>query len=131
MSAVIQHYDEDLFPEPFAFRPSRWLGPDGASKELDRYLVPFSKGTRQCGGINLAWMELYLALSSIVMRLSVKGEVEPGKELVQLEYFVGALVVRNIPKHERQSGILTVLITGRKVRGPLRTSTKKLEVLAL
>lgn len=94
MSAAIQHYDEDLFPEPFAFRPSRWLGPDGASKELDRYLVPFSKGTRQCGGINLAWMELYLALSSIVMRLSVKGEVEPGKELVQLEYFVGALVVR-------------------------------------
>jgi cytochrome P450 len=97
MSAWVGQYDPHIFPEPHEFRPSRWLdsaggcgGPDG---DLDRYLVAFSKGTRACGGVNLAYLEMYLALAAMVVRFRVKGEAEPGKEMVLLDQFVGLLKV--------------------------------------
>lgn len=39
--------NDKLFPEPKAFRPDRWID----HPELDRYFVPFGKGSRQCMGI--------------------------------------------------------------------------------
>nr|POE87791.1 palmitoyltransferase akr1 [Quercus suber] len=44
------------------FDPNRWLG----SERLDRYLVTFSKGTRSCVGINLAYAEMYLGIAAVV-----------------------------------------------------------------
>ena len=43
------HDNPDLFPEPGSFKPERWLGEKG--KELERWNVAFSKGTRNCIGI--------------------------------------------------------------------------------
>ena len=52
MSSVIMHANQDIFPEPDNFRPERWLNEDGTRrKELEGYLISFSKGTRQCLGI--------------------------------------------------------------------------------
>jgi hypothetical protein len=100
MSAWVEQFDEEIFPEPEEFKPSRWLGPDngtsGPSGDLDRYLVAFSKGTRQCGGMNLAYMEMFLALAAMIIRFRVNGEAEPGKEMVQKEQFVGLLQVRDL-----------------------------------
>lgn len=39
--------NEHIFPEPKAFRPERWM----ETPALDRYFVPFGKGSRQCLGI--------------------------------------------------------------------------------
>lgn len=39
--------NEEIFPEPREFVPERWIG----HPELERYFVPFGKGTRQCLGI--------------------------------------------------------------------------------
>jgi len=42
----------DIFPEPEVFRPERWLDKNGKlSTSLDKYLVAFGKGSRQCLGI--------------------------------------------------------------------------------
>ena len=41
------HFNKDVFPEPRAFIPERWL----KDAELDRWLVSFSKGPRSCLGI--------------------------------------------------------------------------------
>lgn len=49
MGTTIVHTNEDIFPNSGSFIPERWTGPNG--KELERYLVPFSKGARQCLGI--------------------------------------------------------------------------------
>ena len=52
MSSVIMHANQDIFPEPDEFRPERWLTENGTRrKELEGYLISFSKGTRQCLGI--------------------------------------------------------------------------------
>ena len=66
MTAILLHENETIFPEPHTFRPERWL--HGSQDRLQRYLVPFSRGTRGCLGINLAWAEMYLTLASVFRR---------------------------------------------------------------
>ncbi len=39
--------NSDIFPDPKAFIPERWVD----HPELDKYFVPFGKGSRQCAGI--------------------------------------------------------------------------------
>lgn len=46
MTSVLIHHDMSLFPDSRAFRPERWL----EMPRLDRYLVPFPTGSRQCLG---------------------------------------------------------------------------------
>lgn len=69
------HNDEELFPASHTFDPSRWLndarGPDGI-KPLTSYLANFSKGTRQCLGIHLAYAEMYIGLANAFRRLDFK-----------------------------------------------------------
>ncbi|KAL4956624.1 cytochrome P450 [Aspergillus filifer] len=55
------HYNERVFPDPKAFKPERWLATEKGDRE--RYLNPYSRGTRACIGINLAQMQLRLTLS--------------------------------------------------------------------
>ncbi|OJD31473.1 cytochrome p450 [Diplodia corticola] len=65
-SAYSVHYDESVWgPDAREFRPERWLTDD--AKHLANYLVTFSKGSRQCIGINLAEAEL-LAMFAHVFR---------------------------------------------------------------
>lgn len=66
MTAVLLHENEDIFPDPKIFRPERFLGPD--QKRLLHYLSPFSRGTRSCVGINLAWAQMRLTLASVFRR---------------------------------------------------------------
>jgi cytochrome P450 len=61
MSAALLHHDENTFPKSRDFIPERWI----ETPHLDKYLVSFSKGSRQCIGINLAYAEMYLALARI------------------------------------------------------------------
>jgi cytochrome P450 len=61
MSALLIHENEELFTDAKTFRPERWLNNDS----LQRYLVTFSRGSRSCLGINLAWAEMYLIIAKI------------------------------------------------------------------
>lgn len=70
MSHYIQHTDVERFPDPFAFKPDRFLGGKGA-KTL-RYLVPFGRGPRMCLGMNLAWSEMYLSFASLIGRVDME-----------------------------------------------------------
>lgn len=45
------HMDPDIFPEPDNFDPERWIRARELGQPLDRYLVAFSRGSRQCIGI--------------------------------------------------------------------------------
>ncbi|KAI8159443.1 hypothetical protein K4K49_004087 [Colletotrichum sp. SAR 10_70] len=69
MSAYIMHTDERLFPEPSKFLPERWLDESGQRKKgLERFLLTFSKGSRQCLGMQLAYCELHVAVAAVVLR---------------------------------------------------------------
>jgi cytochrome P450 len=47
MTAYDVLMNEKVFPEPRTFRPERWIEDTG----LERFFVPFAKGSRQCLGI--------------------------------------------------------------------------------
>lgn len=52
MSSFLMHNNPALFPNPRSFSPERWLQPHAA--ELRKYIVSFSKGSRQCLGMKYA-----------------------------------------------------------------------------
>lgn len=77
MQSVLIHRNARLFPSPSEFVPKRWLD----NKSLDRYLVSFSKGSRQCVGINIAYAELYTVLASVFRvygSVDAKGDGDVG-----------------------------------------------------
>lgn len=63
MTTLSVHTDETIFPEPWTFKPERWLGQKGAAKR--KYQMAFNKGGRNCVGINLAHAEMFLALAAV------------------------------------------------------------------
>jgi cytochrome P450 len=60
-SPYLLHMDPTIYPDPFAFRPERWI----ENPKLTRYLFAFGRGSRNCLGMNLATSELYLGLAMI------------------------------------------------------------------
>lgn len=72
------HHDEQIFPNPFAFQPERWIADDkaGISAEsvarAEAAFAPFSIGSRGCIGKNLAYMEMTVTMARLLYRLEVK-----------------------------------------------------------
>ena len=61
MTPLLIHQNDNIFPDAYQFKPERWLGDDS----LQKYLLAFSRGTRSCTGVNLAWAELYLVMAKV------------------------------------------------------------------
>ncbi|KAL4897326.1 cytochrome P450 [Aspergillus ambiguus] len=64
--------DPNIFPDPHAFDPERWMRAAAKGERLDRYLVNFSKGSRICLGMNLAYAELFLVTAMIIRRFDLE-----------------------------------------------------------
>jgi cytochrome P450 len=69
-SIRVIHRRGDLYPEPAAFRPERFLG----ENPPDTYTwVPFGGGTRRCLGASFALMEMRIVLSRVLERCSLRA----------------------------------------------------------
>ncbi|KIW96936.1 uncharacterized protein Z519_02327 [Cladophialophora bantiana CBS 173.52] len=73
MSCSLIHLDPSIFPVPFEFAPERRLADP---QHLSRDLCSFSKGSRQCVGINMAYAQLHLCVADIFRRCG--GPSDPG-----------------------------------------------------
>ncbi|KAK7937318.1 cytochrome P450 [Apiospora aurea] len=71
MTTILMHYDEQLYPEPKRFAPERWTDVE-KRKKAEKTYAPFSRGTRSCLGMHLAWSELYMIIASVVLRFDLK-----------------------------------------------------------
>ncbi|KAL2408013.1 Cytochrome P450 monooxygenase [Exophiala dermatitidis] len=65
MTNALVLMDPDIFPDPDTFNPDRWLE---GGHSLEKYQVAFSKGSRQCLGMNLAYAEMYLSMAALWSR---------------------------------------------------------------
>jgi cytochrome P450 len=70
MSILLLHHREDLYPEPFAFRPERWLGHRPGNYEW----IGFGGGTRRCLGATLAMAEQRVVLDAMARRLDLRAD---------------------------------------------------------
>lgn len=70
MSILLLHHREDLYPEPFAYRPERWHGRQPGTYEW----IPFGGGIRRCLGAALAMAEQRVVMRKIVERLDLEAE---------------------------------------------------------
>ncbi|MCJ1462456.1 hypothetical protein MMC07_001058 [Pseudocyphellaria aurata] len=72
------HHNEDCFPDPFVYRPERFIEDEksGVSAadlaRAESALVPFSIGPRACVGKNLAYLELFVALARLLYLLDIR-----------------------------------------------------------
>jgi cytochrome P450 len=68
-SIRVVHRRGDLYPQPRAFRPERFLGPDAP----DTYTwIPFGGGTRRCLGASFALMEMRVVLRRVLERTDLR-----------------------------------------------------------
>ncbi len=67
VSILLLHHRDDLYPDPHAFRPERWLGRKPGTYEW----IPFGGGTRRCLGATLAMAEQRIVLETMVRSLDV------------------------------------------------------------
>ncbi|KAH6636502.1 cytochrome P450 [Chaetomium tenue] len=65
----VQRMDGEVFPEPDAFRPERWLEPKGDA-ERKRLFFAFANGGRGCVGKHLALAEMKLLLQAVYSRFT-------------------------------------------------------------
>ncbi|KAG2734364.1 hypothetical protein G9P44_002370 [Scheffersomyces stipitis] len=74
------HRQSDVFAEPDQFIPERWLQyenePDEVFrqriKRMQRYMMPFGKGIRMCLGMNLALIEMKMAIANLYWHYNSK-----------------------------------------------------------
>jgi cytochrome P450 len=62
LSAVIEHHNAQIYPDPFAFQPRRWLGPDTPKPSS---FFPFGIGARRCLGAAFAELQTRVTLAAI------------------------------------------------------------------
>jgi cytochrome P450 len=74
MTMLDIHFNEMLYSKPNDFVPERWLENrqtlDG--EWMEKNWIAFGKGPRNCLGINLAYMELTIALATFFRRFRCK-----------------------------------------------------------
>ncbi|KAI1318870.1 cytochrome P450 [Xylariaceae sp. FL0255] len=86
MTLVLMHTNESVYPNPLRYDPERWLDPK-AKARMEKAYAPFSRGTRNCLGMqsrspetwfansptsSLAWAEMYLIIATLINRFDFK-----------------------------------------------------------
>ncbi|OCT45760.1 putative P450 monooxygenase [Cladophialophora carrionii] len=87
------HLNPDVFPDPCAFKPERWIDP---SEAMMRDAIPFGLGSRQCIARNLATVELYCAVARVLEAGILQGAATVKSEIDILEWFNSKVVGERI-----------------------------------
>ena len=70
------HYREDIFPNPYEFRPERFL-PENKTPAMAWAWHPFGAGPRNCIGMRFAQMEMKITLAKLLIKYRLTSDKEP------------------------------------------------------
>ncbi|KAF8463077.1 cytochrome P450 [Kalaharituber pfeilii] len=104
MSAIMQNFHPAIFENPDEFIPERWYNSDGTPRrDLDKYLVTFSTGSRMCLGLHLATAEIYITIATLLRRFDLEV-VDKDTDMRWVDriaaQFLGDLVVRVVAEEK-------------------------------
>jgi cytochrome P450 len=100
LSIVGVHHRPDVYADPHAFRPERFLDADGGFVKPGTYTwIPFGGGIRRCLGATLAMAEQRIVLQQIAERVDFALTDAPGERARQ----------RNVTSIPSDGGRVTVL----------------------
>ncbi|OQE13535.1 hypothetical protein PENFLA_c046G02007 [Penicillium flavigenum] len=85
-SHYVYHFDSHIFDDPFAFKPERWLD-ETDSQRLDKHMLSFSRGSRGCIGINLAYAELYLIFAHVLRKFDLSLDGTTMDDMTLRDYY--------------------------------------------
>lgn len=71
------NYSDDIFPEPFEFRPERWIVGESSQESValaESGFCTFSYGSRGCVGKNLAWLEMSVVMAKLIYNFEVRPD---------------------------------------------------------
>ena len=67
-NAYLVHHDPDIYPQPYAFRPERFLESEGGKAPGTYTWLPFGGGRRRCLGASFAMLEMKIVLRQVLAR---------------------------------------------------------------
>jgi cytochrome P450 len=105
-NAWLVHHDPDIYPDPFAFRPERFLEePPGTYT-----WIPFGGGRRRCLGASFAMLEMKVTLRAALRRYTIEQAASfegTRRRAITISPRRGArtvLVARQAPQADRRDG---------------------------
>jgi len=89
-------HDENVYPDPFVFKPERFLTKDGKidNTTRDPRHACFGFGRRICPGRHMAFSAVWIALASILYSFSIDKTKDEAGDLIELTHeYLSALVM--------------------------------------
>ena len=85
-------HDPNVYPEPDALIPERWLDPESSANKNPRNFLVFGSGPHRCIGIEYVYMNISICISNAVTLMEWEHEITPLTEEVEYVFLLSPLV---------------------------------------